>query len=195
LSPNIYLPNNKTTQKTKLKTKNQTKDKDKNHEFINETESVSFISFHFWFWNEMKCLKMALLNLPRFFSTLSPSPIFSIHPHRPFKPLTFSSTSLRPLRCRAAAPDPPPPHNSDPPPVKDSTQLQSKFFNSILYVSFIFNFILFICLYASICYETRTLLVLDMSWCWTRDVSDTDTCDCTELCHFFKLLSVPMCWC
>ncbi|WJX48784.1 hypothetical protein P8452_35303 [Trifolium repens] len=73
----------------------------------------------------MKCLKMALLNFPRFFSTLSPSPIFSIHPHRPFKPLTFSSTSLRPLRCRAAAPDPPPPHNSDPPPGKDSTQLQN----------------------------------------------------------------------
>ncbi|GAU22283.1 hypothetical protein TSUD_260830 [Trifolium subterraneum] len=74
----------------------------------------------------MKCLKMALVNLPRFFSTLSPS----IHPHRPFQPLTFSSTSLRPLRCRVASPDPPPPpHNSDPPPGKDSTQLQSKFFN------------------------------------------------------------------
>jgi len=44
-------------------------------------------------------------------------------------------------------------------------------------------------------YEARTLLGLGVSRCQTRVVSDTDTCNYTELCNFFKLLVVLACRC
>nr|XP_004506944.1 uncharacterized protein LOC101493454 [Cicer arietinum] len=73
----------------------------------------------------MKCLQMALLNLPRIFFSLPPSSFSLSVPSQPlFQPLFSSSTSLRRLRCRAVTPNPPPPHNSDPSPGNDSTQLQ-----------------------------------------------------------------------
>jgi len=44
-------------------------------------------------------------------------------------------------------------------------------------------------------YEARTLLGLGVSRCRTCVVSDTDTCNYTELCNFFKLLAVSACQC
>ena len=38
-------------------------------------------------------------------------------------------------------------------------------------------------------YETRTLLGLGVSRCWTRVVSDTDTYNYTELYNFFQIIS------
>lgn len=113
--------------------------KKKKKKFIHKRNRIWIIHFGY----NLKCLEMKLLNLsppPFFFSSFSTLPRFppssfslSIPSHLPFNPLPSSSpTSLRRLRCRAALPDPPPPHNSDQPPGNDSTQLQSKFFNSIL---------------------------------------------------------------